>query len=295
MKDIPWEALVGLVALLLTSLPQLTSRARLRRKMSFWAEQVQSTDIGYDRDLAEGFRRQASAKLLAVEAYPAYTFLIPLYVALTGLLGAFLFGAQLGAIYPHPVDARSLLALVPPPELIYEVSGPGFIFVAVFWMTRVIESRRQIADKYLTARVIERKGPERSNAPWARVIGLMAFSVGSYGLIVTFVFILRIGPAASAMTTFSSFVVSLSALGSLMATVAGFVVWEHSVRGAPSWKHPILLSDEAAATRLSQSEQQGGRPRGTAVVKQAEKPWWQRLLHRRHGSLPGTSDGQDHH
>lgn len=294
MKDIPWEALVGLLALLLTSLPQLTSRARLRRQMEFWAGQVQSTDIGYDRDVAEGFRRQASAKLLGVEAYPAYKFLFSLYVAFIGLLSAFSFGAELGAIYPGPVTSRTFSEQGLSGGVL-EVSGAGFFIVSIILMATVVEFRRQVADKYLHAQVIERGRKKmlaengryvsedvrkRLEPSAARVLGVIAFSVGNYVLVVNAVFVLRVGlDVVGDMTTLGTSVLLWSTVGAiLLSVVAAPIVWELLFPSEPGWRHPIPLSDEAAGTRLSVSEPQVVIPDKAAVAEQVQWPWWHRLL-----------------
>lgn len=293
MKDIPWEALVGLLGLLL-SLPQLTSAARFRRRMSFWAEQVQSTDIGYDRDIAEGFRRQASAKLLAVEAYPAYKFLVPLYSAFIGLLSAFGFGASLGGVYPKPVSAESLSAQEPG-ALAFGLTGLGFVFASIVGMAAVVDFRRQVADKYLKAQVIERGQKislgaknqvvvehvrEPFKVPWGRALGVVAFSLGLYVLVVNVVFTLRIGfSALDEMTTLGGSILFLSTIGAILLTsFVGPIIWNLFVPGDARWKHPITLSAEAAATRPSVSESQAVMPEEGAVVERVDRPWWQGLL-----------------
>lgn len=251
MKDIPWEALVGLAGLLL-SLPQLTSRARLRRRMSFWAEQIQSTDIAYDRDVAEGFRRQATAKLLAVEAYPAYTLLVPLYSAFIGLLSAFSSGAVLGEVYPNHVSIESLAASESGTgALLFGLVGPGFIYVSILGMASVVGARRDVADKYLTARVMKRQAREPFRIPVAEVFRVVAFTLGVYLFIVCLIFWLVVGnEALTEMTALGSRVLIGSVLGAiLLMLVGGPLVQRFFEPTDAAWKHPITLSAEVAATR----------------------------------------------
>jgi hypothetical protein len=51
------QAVIALAGLLIASLPQLTSKARLRAWVIFWGNQTSASDLEHDRKIAESLRR----------------------------------------------------------------------------------------------------------------------------------------------------------------------------------------------------------------------------------------------
>ena len=91
----PWaEVLAVLIVGALASVPTLTLGTRLRNRISFWSSQVQGTDLDYDSRFAESMRRDATARLVALEAYPMWRSLASAYGAYLGLAMAVMPGGM---------------------------------------------------------------------------------------------------------------------------------------------------------------------------------------------------------
>lgn len=73
----------------LVAIGQLTSASRLRRRATFWREQLQGTDVPQDYAVAQSFHREATARLVALQAYPGWKLFMWVSVA---LLGAYALG-----------------------------------------------------------------------------------------------------------------------------------------------------------------------------------------------------------
>lgn len=136
-------ALVGIVV----AVTQLTSAARLRHKVSFWTEQITSASLDTDRALAVSVRRDATARLLALEAYPGRRFLVPSLFVLLGVLLAALVGYELGGVLPADLTLDNIPSgvLIFPPML----GGVGFLGGGVLDLARVMRWRVRIARQYL--------------------------------------------------------------------------------------------------------------------------------------------------
>lgn len=154
MFNLPWEALVALLGVLAASLPQLTSSSRLRGKISFWTSQVQSQNLDYDRKVAESSRRDATARLLALQAYPAPRLLIPLYGTFTGLYFGYAIVESLTE--PERISLRFLIDY-DPLALFAFVLGIVLVMGSLLEILRVLRFRRTIERDYLDAKMLVRQ------------------------------------------------------------------------------------------------------------------------------------------
>lgn len=277
------QVLIALVGVALASLPQLTYRARLRNRISFWTSQVQGTDLEHDRKIAESLRRDATGRLLALDAYPAWRFLIAAYSILAGLLTAMYFGYQIARSYPN---LRPLRSLIDPNDVlpVFTASALGFLFIwqGLFELKHVILSRRRLAARYLKAETLSRAEATRDvrssrKMGWLNILGLLVFSVGIYvltigasiigaGLTIAMVEGIPIGDVdprrwrdGVPIFMLGSLVMAFGLYSIAMFLLADQKEWE--------WKHPRPLNEVASAVQTKLREEPEHHRKG---------PWWQR-------------------
>ncbi|MBO0910121.1 hypothetical protein [Arthrobacter sunyaminii] len=151
MFNLSWEVLVALLGVVAASLPQLTSNSRLRGQISFWTSQVQSQNLDYDRQVAESSRRDAAARLLALQAYPARRLLLPLYgTLLVPLVG---YTLVLNLSEPERISLRFLVEYDPGLFLVSILFGAASLFECL----QILRQRHIIIRNYLDGELLERK------------------------------------------------------------------------------------------------------------------------------------------
>ncbi|WP_143111506.1 hypothetical protein [Arthrobacter sp. ov118] len=284
---VPWvEAAIALIGLLLASLPQLTSKTRLRAKINFWGNQASSSDLEHDRKIAESLRRDASARLLALETYPSWHFLFPMYVFSAGFLVAGSLGSWIGGKYPGSFDYWQFGDGDP---LLPFVGALGFLLVlgGMVGLGLVRLWRRRVRRNYLRAETIIRQKTVSFNAKGSPVgvhhphgdlklsilqgAGIMSFSMGLYALTVLTFFLISVGGLSSSpLPEGYGVFVSLLIIGGSFFTVMGFGgVHDLFTMERSTWTHPMPLTTAAAEKAESPVEQSG---RSTRVT------WWRRVL-----------------
>lgn len=137
-------SLVGVVV----AVGQLTSASRLRRRASFWREQLQGNDLPQDYAVAQSFHRDATARLIALQAYPGWKIFAWVSFALISAYGvgtvAFLTGSLStdGLTFPNLTD-QGVDPFLP------LVSAVPFFNMALIQSCTVIVQRRLLAHRYL--------------------------------------------------------------------------------------------------------------------------------------------------
>lgn len=137
-------SLVGVVV----AVGQLTSASRLRRRASFWREQLQGNDLPQDYAVAQSFHRDATARLIALQAYPGWKIFAWVSFALISAYAVgtvtFLTGTLStdGLTFPNLTDqgVDPFLTLV---------SAVPFFSLALIQSCTVIVQRRLLARRYL--------------------------------------------------------------------------------------------------------------------------------------------------
>jgi hypothetical protein len=283
---VPWvQAVIATAGLLLASLPQWTSKARLRAKVTFWGNQTAASDLEHDRKIAESLRREASARLLALETYPSWRFLFPLYVLVTGLLLAAFLGTAIGDKYPEPFDYWQLGE---PDPFLPTGSTLGFILVlgGLYGLGRVRLRRRRVMRNYLQGETITRKKTIIFNAKGSPIgiqephgdlklsipqgLGILSFSIGTYVLtaLISFMTTSRVFSSTPLPTGYSE-IFFLMLFGGPLLTLYGLggFVDLFTMESTP-WTHPMPLT-AAAAKKAKDSEEEAPVPVGM--------PWWRRF------------------
>jgi uncharacterized protein YjeT (DUF2065 family) len=283
---VPWvQAVIAFAGLLLASLPQLTSKARLRARVIFWGNQTSACDLEHDRRIAESLRREASARLLALETYPSWRFLFPLYGLFTGLSLAVFLGASMGEKYPDPFDFWQL-----GDDPFLPVGGIfGFVFVlsGLFGLGVVRLWRRRVMQNYLQAETITREKSIIVNAKGSPVglqdphgalelsipqgLGLLSFSIGTYAMTALSSFMVACGrfqgsPLPGGYGDFFS----LMLLGGSLFTVLGVsgIVSVFTLESS-TWTHPLPMT-AAAAKKPQDTEEESSRSN--------QVNWWRKIF-----------------
>jgi hypothetical protein len=173
MPNLPWEALLTLLGILAASLPQLTSHNRLTKRITFWTGQVGSLEPGYERDVAEGLRREATGRLLALEVYPAWKLLWPLYSGVLALLLAVLIGIAIG----ESIESRLVIGF-------WALSTATVMGFSVFRISQVVRSRQLVTAQYLGGEVIHPEEHFLDPTTWKQRTGMV---IGPGGLSIVLI------------------------------------------------------------------------------------------------------------
>lgn len=273
----PPEALFTLLGVVLASLPQLTSKGRLRNRISFWTAQAQGTTLEYDHKVAESFRREATARLLALEAYPALRLLVPAYMIFVGPLASSSLGAAIGDSYPSFVTIEAINEQDPLLPGFALVIVPVIMATGLLALAQVIKHRRRAVDMYLHAEAFIRVpdpysdsiGEEPSGAgaiKWLHLLGALAFSLGIYfTLALVFAALSADQFFLSAETSWPIFAL---AVGCLLTTAGAVGVYDLFKAEYREWAFPFPLEGEAARRRSVPAAEEVSPRLG------AERTWW---------------------
>lgn len=274
-------ALVGIVV----AVTQLTSAARLQRKISFWTEQIVSSSFDTDRTLAVSVRRDTTARLLALEAYPAYRFLIPSLFVLSGVLLGVLTGYELGGVLPAdltldniPSGATILLAI--PVGVLILVGG-------TFELARVMRWRVRIVWKYLNGEALRRgrtahvagdgvihveEAQGDISMSWRQLAGLYLFAFASFATIT--LISLEIGAGYRAALEAFPWLVIVIPLSGTVAFI-GVLMMEDIFSGERlRWEHPRPLppANEPTSTETETKSNIGGWRRFVRLLRSRTRP-----------------------
>lgn len=140
-----------LVTVLIAVLTQLTSAARLRRKVAFWTEHASQRPSSYDERIAASLRRVALAKLVALDARPGW--------AVAGLFPGILLGlayaAMAGVILYQPIPSPFNSGDIGHEDLWALIGGSIVIgLMSVNVLMKVLLSRRRIVHQYLNGETL---------------------------------------------------------------------------------------------------------------------------------------------
>lgn len=265
---LPWaQALIALLGIALASLPSLTSKARLRSRITFWAAHGKDSQFEYDRRFAESLRRDATARLVALEAYPAWHFLSATYVTFLGIAFAWVVGADMGRTYPATWTPERLLDSNNPDMAMpgLPTIGPLLLVAGAMRLARVVILRRRVAEQYLRGETIRRgtvavqkservvaieyaQGP--MHLKWSVLLGLLAFSLGLYIIIIVVSFWVSSGAVpGKPEDTFLSYMLYGSMLGTVLMIPGGLSVVDLFLDEKKRWNHPRELTPAASVAR----------------------------------------------
>lgn len=233
--------------------------------MTFWGNQTSEMDLEYDRNVAQSLRREASARLLALETYPSWRFLVPLYALAAGFFGAWYLGTSIGEKYPASFDYWEL-SEVDPFLPVFALFGFFFILSGLTGLGLVRLWRKRVMQNYLRADTITRGKKVVFNDKGSPVsvqeqhgdlklsilqgLGILSFSLGVYALNVLISFFATYGgPTASPMPQeYTGFLLAVGAVGFILTMLGLDGVTDLFTMESTSWKHPMPLTKAAAKT-----------------------------------------------
>lgn len=280
---LPWaQAFIALLGIALASIPSLKSTARLRSRISFWTAQGKDAELEYDRKFAGSLRRDATARLVALEAYPAWHFLAASYGTVLGLALAWVVGSDIGTTYPATWTPERLfngenldMALPGLP-----IAGPLFLVTGVMQLARVVVLRQRVAEQYLRGETIRRgtvavrksdkvlaiedaQGP--MHLKWKVLLGLLSFSSGLYIIIIVVSFGLVSGAVpGEPEDKFLTFMLYGAMLGFVLTFLGSLSVVDLFLDEKKRWSHPRDLAPAVSVVRSGNPKNRwrsSGRPR----------------------------------
>jgi hypothetical protein len=289
---LPWaQALIALLGIALASLPSLTSKARLRNRITFWTAQGKDAELEYERKFAESLRRDATARLVALEAYPAWHFLAASYGTFLGIALAWVVGSGIGTTYPATWTPERLFNSDNPDMALpgLPIAGPLFLVAGVMRLARVVVLRQRVAEQYLRAETIGRgtvavkksdkvvaiedaQGP--MHLKWSVLLGLLSFSSGLYIIVIVVSFLVVSGAAPGKTDdSYLTFMIYGAMLGTMLALVGTLALVDLFLDEKKRWNHPRELTPAASAVR-------GGNSPDISE-QQTKNSWWSSSRRRR--------------
>jgi hypothetical protein len=291
---LPWaQALIALLGIALASLPSLTSKARLRNRITFWTAQGKDAKLEYDRKFAESLRRDATARLVALEAYPAWHFLAATYGTFLGVGLAWVVGSDMGGTYPDTWMPERLFNSDNPDMALpgLPIVGPIFLVFGVMRLARVVVLRQRVAEQYLRGETIRRgtvavrksdkvvaiedaQGP--MHLKLSVLLGLLSFSLGLYIVIIVVSFSVVSGAIPGKPDdSFLTFVLYGAMLGTMLTLIGALSVIDLFLDEKKRWNHPRELFPAASIVRTANSpdvsEQQPKRGRWSSSLRRRSR------------------------
>lgn len=253
-------ALVAAAASLLgivVGIGQLTSAARLRRRATFWSEQLSAAELAHDRAVAQSLHRETTANLIALQAYPSKTLLWQAQFILIGLYGVGATGYLAGTLAPNNITFQNLRDQGTEPVLLLVLVTTLNLGLAN--VASILERRRRVARWYLDGRDLarEQQGDEdaNSNHSFLDSLGLLAFSTGICLLIAVVSFAAGIPKGETSSLALASGWYLGGVMAGVPLTLLGLrTVLKRFSRSSNDWLHPRVLSPEAK--RLHTAEPQ---------------------------------------
>ncbi|SEQ03851.1 hypothetical protein [Arthrobacter sp. OV608] len=183
---VPVVAVIGSLVGILVALDQITAGSRLRRQAIFWREMSQNVEVSHDAAVFQSLEREASAKLIALQALPARKLLLPAFMVTSAIAFAFSIGMALGHIpaadwnWTRAIEKTSEQGA----DMIFWPLIPFLIGKGILDFLNLLLERSQIATAYLDGRTVDVKRfriDDRSPMDafgWAGLFQLLAVSLG---------------------------------------------------------------------------------------------------------------------
>ena len=203
-------AIAASLAGVLVAVSQLTSTSRLRRDSKFWSEQMQSMDLEQDRAVAQSLCRDATARLIALQAYPARKVFAWVFLALLSVYSVGAAGHAAGTLATGDYTYRTFQeqGLDPASTILL---GVVIFNLALVQVSAVVERRGILAQRYLEGLGLTTSpqlDERREDAPVGRrqsclgFMGVMGFGLGIFLLVAVMSFAIGLpkGDAPDAST-----------------------------------------------------------------------------------------------
>lgn len=250
-------SLVGVVI----AVGQLTSASRLRRRASFWREQLQGNNLPQDYAVAQSFHRDATARLIALQAYPGWIVFVWVFIALIAALavGGMAFSIQSistdGFTFPNVTSYESSSDIPSQREasfLILPIAVPCF-FLALCGSCNFIVLRRLLARRYLQGLDLRQDQHIRIRLSfWAQIrVFLFCGGVALLIFVVSFQTSLRMeDPSVAA--ELPDWWALIQLLVAFLLFQGFFPVMDMFAQEADDWEHPRNLPSQAEASQAGQ-------------------------------------------
>lgn len=227
---------------IVVAVSQLTSASRLRRQATFWGEQSRSADSTYDRSVAQSLHRDATARIIALDAYPGKKILGPAFTTLVGLYGPIVVGYTVGSNSPNGLTLPNLSEQGIEPIVLVCVP---ILVMGIFGLASVTVRRRNLASKYLAAKDLAIEHPQQSDLEatvgliitWRTFLGVCAFSLGISLLLTLFSFIAGM-PKGDPSSFPSGWILAFVPAGFVLSLIGSSSVVNLFRQGPIAWHHP---------------------------------------------------------
>lgn len=225
--------------------------------------------------------REATANLVALEAFPGRTLLWQAQFILIGLYGVGATGYLAGTLAPNRITFQNLRDQGTEPVLLLVLVTTLDLGLAN--VASILERRRQLARRYLDGQdlVRERPGDEdaESTHSFLDSLGLLAFSTGICLLIAVVSFAAGTPKGGNPSLALASgwYLTGLVAGVPLIVLGLGTVL-RRFFRASNEWRHPQVLSPEAE--KLQGVEPRGGVGTRVNGGRESDVSRWARWLPR---------------
>ena len=173
-------ATVASIVGVFVAIDSLTSAARLRRTVSFWTDQLQVTDIAKDHAVIRSLHRDATARLIALQAYPGRRLFVWVMLALLPIYAIGTSAFLAGTIATDDFTYRKLLEQgVDPFSVVLSCLG---LLLALFKAADVLVHRRVLALRYLKGEGVTTKKEFSEGRPITEALEMTRWQFLLFGL-----------------------------------------------------------------------------------------------------------------
>lgn len=271
-------AAASLVAVVI-AVAQLSAGSRLRKRASFWSEQLQASDLEHDRTVVQSLHRETLARLVGLSAYPGRMLILPALVVLMGTFGIGGVGFVAGTLAPSvTLDALQAQGLDPWITLGVMLAWA----VGIYGAASVIVRRRKIAHHYLEGQDLSRTKADltilKDNI--LTTLGILSFSVGTSLLVGLAGFVSGIPKGDLAvLEPVAVWIFILVFVAPTLTLLGSRAVGSLFKQDALEWEHPRALSD--ATDQLHVDHETTGFASYVGAGTGMVKTWINKLVGRR--------------
>lgn len=246
---VPIVTVIASLLGILVALDQITAGARLRRQATFWRDMAQNPAITYDSAVFRSLEREASARIIALQAQPVSKLLLSALMVPTSVVLAYSVGFTIGQIPAAETTWAEVRekAGEQGADIVLWLLIPVFIAFGIIGFLNVILLRSQIERAYLGGRSVEVVRTDRDDRwpidalGWpgffqmiALSLGLACMSAGAGGIE---------GTRSQPETATPALLIILFLLAGLILLIGAGLLLFSRVRDATAreWHHPRQL------------------------------------------------------
>jgi hypothetical protein len=246
-------AVASLVGVVVT-VRQLSVASRLRRRATFWSEQLEASSLAHDHEVLQSFHRETVARLVGLSAYSGRRMIAPALLILASTFNSGSFGYIVGTLAPsvtldsihkEGLDPLAWLAVVP------------LLALGLYRAASVIVRRRQVARRYLAGQdpTLTKLGNEGEFTAGLRqshgtTWGMVLFSAGLCLLVAGISFLIGMPKGdPAALQPVAIWILGILFVGTALTLSCLKTVIKLFNQDALTWDHPRPLSAAAKQVR----------------------------------------------